>query len=209
MRYELKSVSAWSYIKVMFFVNLIVGFVLGIFYGFFSGVFISIAAEFMIFPEEVFDMQSGFPIAIYVIAIAIMFSFGNAVFGTIFGAVIIGFYNLIVRLTGGLEFVLKPTANIATDGPIAAPSDAQASLESATSQPVKAKYIIPPPPPPISGTAEPAKAKTPPLAESTSTSDKPPELPASPNVPNPPPAPNEEEKNDEDKFKPPDYFKND
>ena len=206
MRYELKSISAWSYIKVMFFVNLIVGFVLGIFYGIFTGAFISIAAELMIFPEEVFDMQTGFPIAIYVFAMGIMFSFGNAVFGTIFGAVIIGFYNLIVRMTGGLEFVLKPMTNASAAVPIVA----QTSLESANREPEKAKYIIPPPPPPISGSAEPAKAETPPLAESTSTPDPPPEPPAAPAPTLPkPPAPKEQEKNNEDRFKPPNYLSND
>ena len=192
MRYELKSISIWSYIKVMFFVNLIVGFVLGIFYGFFTGVFISIAAELMFFSEDAFDMQSGFPIALYVVAMGIMFSLGNAVFGTIFGAIIAGFYNLIVRMTGGLEFVLKPMANDSAAGPIAA----QASLESQTIQPIKAKYIVPPPPPPVSGSAKPANADTDTHTESTASP-----LP-------PPPAPKEAEK-DNDKFKPPDYLTND
>lgn len=196
MRYELKSISTWSYIKVMFFVNLIVGFVLGIFYGIFSGVFISIAAELMFFSEDAFDMQSGFPIALYVIAMGIMFSLGNAVFGTIFGAIIAGFYNLIVRMTGGLEFVLKPMANDSAAGPIAAPLGAQASLESQPGQPIKAKYIVPPPPPPVSGSAKPANADTDTHTDSTAS-------------PLPPlPAPKEAEK-DNDKFKPPDYLSND
>ena len=196
MRYELKSISTWSYIKVMFFVNLIVGFVLGIFYGIFSGVFISIAAELMFFSEDAFGMQSGFPMALYVIAMGIMFSLGNAVFGTIFGAIIAGFYNLIVRMTGGLEFVLKPMANDSAAGTIAAPLGAQASLESQAGQPIKAKYIVPPPPPPVSGSAKPANAGTDTHTDSTASS-----LP-------PPPAPKEEEK-DDDKFKPPDYLSND
>lgn len=166
--------------------NLIVGFVLGIFAGIFSGVFMSIAAELMFFPEDAFDMQTGFPIAIYVFAMGIMFSLGNAVFGTLFGAIIAGFYNLIVRMTGGLEFVLKPVANTHAAGPIVA----RASLESLAVEPVKAKYVVPPPPPP-----------PPPL-----TSSPPPS--ASPAVPEPPPAPKETEK-DNDRFKPPDYLSND
>lgn len=193
MRYELKSISTWSYIKVMFFVNLIVGFVLGIFAGIFSGVFMSIAAELMFFSEDAFDVQSGFPIALYVFAMGIMFSLGNAVFGTLFGAIIVGFYNLIVRMTGGLEFVLSPMTNIKTVGPITA----QASMQSATSEPVKAKYVVPPPPPPISESAEPAKTETDTLTDSTTTP-----------VPPPPPASKEEEK-DNDRFKPPDYLTND
>lgn len=178
MRYELKSISAWSYIKVMFFINLIVGFVLGIFYGIFTGAFISIAAELMLFPQDTFDMQTGFPIAVYVFAMGFMFSLGNAVFGTIFGAVIIGFYNLIVRMTGGLEFDLKPSPIVSATGAIVA----QTSLESARSQPEKAKHIIPPPPPPVA---------------------------QSPAILPPPPAPKEEMKTDDDKFKPPDYLNND
>ncbi|MCH7691472.1 MAG: DUF3566 domain-containing protein [candidate division Zixibacteria bacterium] len=196
MRYELKSISSWSYIKVMFFVNLIVGFVLGIFAGIFSGVFMSIAAELMFFPEDAFDMQTGFPIAIYVFVMGIMFSLGNAVFGTLFGAIIAGFYNLIVRMTGGLEFVLKPMANDSAAGPIAA----QASLESLAGQPIKAKYIVPPPPPPVSGSAKPANADTDTHTESTASP-----LP-------PPPASKEAEKDDDrdnHRFKPPDYLTND
>ena len=196
MRYELKSISIWSYIKVMFFVNLIVGFVLGIFYGIFSGVFISIAAELMFFSEDAFDMQSGFPIGLYVVAMGIMFSLGNAVFGTLFGAIIAGFYNLIVRMTGGLEFVLKPMANDSAAGPIAA----QASLESQVGQPIKAKYIVPPPPPPVSGSAKPANADTDTHTESTAS-------------PLPPPPASKEAEKDEDRdnhiFKPPDYLTND
>lgn len=193
MRYELKSISTWSYIKVMFFVNLIVGFVLGIFYGIFTAVFLAIAAELMIMPEAAFDMQGGFPIALYVFVMGFLFSLGNAVFGTVAGAVILGFYNLIVRMTGGLEFVLSPMTNIKTAGPITA----QASMQSATSEPIKPNYIVPPPPPPISESAEPAKTETDPLTDSTTTP-----------VPPPPPASKEEEK-DNDRFKPPDYLTND
>ena len=200
MRYELKSISTWSYIKVMFFVNLIVGFVLGIFAGIFSGVFMSIAAELMFFPEDAFDMQTGFPIAIYVFAMGIMFSLGNAVFGTLFGAIIAGFYNLIVRMTGGWEFVLKPMANTHAAGPIVA----RASQESLTAEPLKPKYVVPPPPPPISGSAVPAKAETDPLTDSTATPAPPPPPP----VASPPPASKEKEK-DNDRFKPPDYLSND
>ncbi len=196
MRYELKSISTWSYIKVMFFVNLIVGFVLGIFYGIFTGAFLAIATELMIMPEEVFDMQGGFPIAIYVFVMGFLFSMGNAVFGTIAGAVIVGFYNLIVRMTGGLEFVLNPVANTQAAGPIAAPLGAQAGLESLTIQPIKAKQIVPPPPPPVSGSAKPANAETDPLTDSTAT-------------PAPPPPPPKEAEKDNDKFKPPDYLSND
>lgn len=207
MRYELKSISTWSYIKVMFFVNLIVGFVLGIFYGIFTGVFISIAAELMFFSEDAFDMQSGFPIALYVFAMGILFSLGNAVFGTLFGAIIAGFYNLIVRMTGGLEFVIKPVTKIETAGPIAA----RTSLESVTGEPIKAKPIVPPPPP-VSRSAKPASAETLPLTDSTTTPVPPPPPPdaPSPTVPDPPPASKEAEKDDDnDRFKPPDYSSND
>jgi len=145
-------------------------------------------------------MQTGFPIAIYVFVMGIIFSLGNAVFGTLFGAIIAGFYNLIVRMTGGLEFVLNPLANNQAAGPIAA----RAGLESLTIQPIKAKQIVPPPPPPISGSAVPAKAETDPLTESTATPAPPPPPP----VATPPPASKEEEK-DNDRFKPPDYLSND
>ena len=179
MRFELKSISSWSYIKVMFFVNLIVGFVLGVFAGIFSGAIMSIAAGLVFFSEDAIDIDSGFPIVIYIFAMGIMFSLGNAVFGTLFGAIIAGFYNLIVRLTGGLEFVLHPLGNIQAAAP---------GQQSFAAEPVEPKYVVPPPPPP----------QTPSL---------PPPPSASPPVPEPPPAPKEAEK-DQDRFKPPDYFSN-
>ena len=183
MRYELKSISSWSYIKVMFFVNLIIGFVLGVFAGIFSGVFMSIAAGLMFFSEDAIDVESGFPIVIYIFAMGIMFSLGNAVFGTLFGAIIVGFYNLIVRMTGGLEFILKPMANAGSVIPI----DTPASQESLTAEPLKPKYVVPPPPPPPQSSSPPPSA--------------------SPAAPEPPPAPKETEK-DNDRFKPPDYLSN-
>ena len=183
MRYELKSISSWSYIKVMFFVNLIVGFVLGIFAGIFSGAFMSIAAGLMFFSEDAIDIDSGFPIVIYIFAMGIMFSLGNAVFGTLFGAIIAGFYNLIVRLTGGLEFELQPLENIQAAAP---------GQQSVVAEPVKPKYVVPPPPPPQSSSPPPS---------------------ASPAIPEPPPASKEAEKdknndNDNERFKPPDYLSN-
>lgn len=183
MRYELKSISSWSYIKVMFFVNLIVGFVLGVFAGIVSGAFMSIAAGLMFFSEDAIDIDSGFPIVIYVFAMGIMFSLGNAVFGTLFGAIIAGFYNLIVRLTGGLEFVLQPLGNIQAAAP---------GQQSVVAEPVKPKYVVPPPPPPQTSSPPPPA---------------PPPPSASPAVAEPPPAPKEAEK-DKERFKPPDYLSN-
>ena len=203
MRYELKSISSWSYIKVMFFVNLIVGFVLGIFAGIFSGAFMSIAAELMFFSEEGFDTQSGFPIVLYIFAMGIIFSLGNAVFGTLFGAIIAGFYNLIVRMTGGLEFVLQPLGNIQAAAP---------GQQSVVAEPVKPKYVVPPPhPPPVSGTAGPAKAETDSRTDSAPAPFSPPAPSAA--IPEPPPASKEAEKdkkndNDNERFKPPDYLSN-
>ena len=160
MRYELKSISSWSYIKVMFFVNLIVGFVLGIFAGIFSGAFMSIAAALMFFSEDAIDIDSGFPIVIYIFAMGIMFSLGNAVFGTLFGAIIAGFYNLIVRLTGGLEIVLQPLGNIQAAGP---------GQQSVVAEPLKPKYVVPPPPPPPSA---PPVVPEPPPASKEAEKDK-------------------------------------
>ena len=206
MRYELKSISSWSYIKVMFFVNLIVGFVLGIFTGIFSGAFITIAAGLMFFSEDAIDIDSGFPIVIYIFAMGIMFSLGNAVFGTLFGAIIAGFYNLIVRLTGGLEFELQPLENIQAAAP---------AQQSVAAEPLKPKYVVPPPPPPppVSGTAEPAKAETDSRTDSAPAPSSPPPPSASPPVPEPPPASKEAEKDkkndkDNERFKPPDYLSN-
>ena len=207
MRYELKSISSWSYIKVMFFVNLIVGFVLGIFTGIFSGAFITIAAGLMFFSEDAIDIDSGFPIVIYIFAMGIMFSLGNAVFGTLFGAIIAGFYNLIVRLTGGLEFELQPLENIQAAAP---------AQQSVAAEPLKPKYVVPPPPPPppVSGTAEPAKAETDSRTDSAPAPFSPPAPPPpapSAAVPEPPPASKEAEKdknNDNERFKPPDYLSN-
>lgn len=186
MLYELKSIGVWSYIKVMFFINLFVGFGLGIFYGIFSGLFLALASELMFIPEDIMEMADGFPIGIYVIFMGFMFSIGNAVFGTVFGVIVIGFYNMIVKMVGGLELNL----NLVSAESIAQPIAAQTNLGQMAPVEGKVRPTIPPPPPPVPET--PAPPPAPPL---TTTPPEPPET-------------KPEEKKEQDKFKPPDYLEN-
>ena len=41
MRYELKSLGAWAFVKVSFFLNLVIGFIIGVLYAGFLGLILA------------------------------------------------------------------------------------------------------------------------------------------------------------------------
>jgi len=142
MRYELKSIGIWSFIKISFFVNLIFGFMMGIFYAIFIGVFMAPMGMLPMSEYSDIDLDGSF-MPILLILLPVMFAFGAAVFQTLVGVVLMMVYNMIVKLTGGIEFDLNRvnTASPAVAGPITAHT---------TIAPVH-----PPPPPPASPTQPP------------------------------------------------------
>ena len=45
MRYEIKSLGAWAFVKVSFFLNLIIGFVFGLLYAGFMGLMLAVSSS--------------------------------------------------------------------------------------------------------------------------------------------------------------------
>ena len=55
MRYELKSIGIWSFVKISFFMNLILGAVFGFFYAIFLGLFVSLMGNTPLADDLGFD----------------------------------------------------------------------------------------------------------------------------------------------------------
>jgi len=150
MKYELRSIGLWSFIKVSVFVNLIFGFIFGIFYAFMLSAFMSMFSSLGMIPMEEFDGGEMSFIGL-IIVVPIMSSIGGAVFGTLGGAILVLIYNLVVKVVGGLEFEFRDTQP--------QPMTAYTASPPPPSMPPPAQTTAPPPPPPSS---EPPSPYTPP-----------------------------------------------
>ncbi|MFQ6009189.1 MAG: DUF3566 domain-containing protein [Candidatus Zixiibacteriota bacterium] len=112
MRYEIKSIGMWPFIKVSFFFNLIVGFLFGLCYALMAGFIMTIASRLSQFQPEFFEFApiEPMPIGIMLVVMPIMFGILGAIFYTIVGVILALIYNLIAKLVGGFEFALEPVA---------------------------------------------------------------------------------------------------
>jgi len=139
MRYEIKSLSVWSFVKVSFFLHLVIGFVFGLFYAAMLMMVFAVASSAPI--DEMaglpFDLQAVGPLLM--IILPIVMAVGGAVFGTLFGVVVIAAYNLIVRMVGGIEFDLEP----------AALQQVSSITPTASQSGLTPRYVAPPPPSPV------------------------------------------------------------
>ncbi|MCX6834727.1 MAG: hypothetical protein NTW07_06260 [candidate division Zixibacteria bacterium] len=140
MRYEIKSLGIWSFVKVSFFLHLVIGFVLGLFYAALLMMVFAVASSAPL--DEMgglpFDLQAVGPLLMIILPIAM--AVGGAVFGTLFGVLVVAAYNLIARMAGGVEFDFEPVVF------------QQVSSNTQTGyQPVSTPtFVAPPPPPPTS-----------------------------------------------------------
>ncbi|MDH3892133.1 MAG: DUF3566 domain-containing protein [candidate division Zixibacteria bacterium] len=167
MRYELKSLGIWSFTKVSFFINLVIGFILGLLYAILLPVMVSMA-ELGGFPGGAMNPSEVSFTAMLVI-LPIMCSLFAAVFHTMIGVLLVAVYNLIVRMMGGLEFDLDPVKQARSATPVR-PRAALATVdEAAVSVPPvhepPPRRTTPPPPPPVPGVsseAAPVADPTPP-----------------------------------------------
>ena len=105
MRYELKAIGIWSFVKVFFFFNLVLGFLGGLLVAAFSGLLMAAAGGLPGYDPDLFGGSAG-PSSAFLIALPFFYSIAGAVFGTVFGAVGAGIYNLLAKLLGGLELTL-------------------------------------------------------------------------------------------------------
>ena len=106
MRYELKSIAVWPFVKVSFFFNLIAGFIIGLFYALFIGFFMSVFSNIPAMDTGEFDVGQ-LSVGFLMVFLPIVMSIGMATFNTILGVIFVLVYNLITRLTGGLELNLN------------------------------------------------------------------------------------------------------
>ena len=137
MRYEIKSLGIWSFVKVSFFLHLVIGFVFGLFYAAMLMMVFAVASSAPMdgMTGMRFDLRAVGPLLL--IFLPIVMALGGAVYGTLLGVVLIVAYNLIVRMMGGIEFDLEPTA-----------LQHASSVTPTVSQPDSTpKYVTPPPPP--------------------------------------------------------------
>jgi hypothetical protein len=101
MKYELRRIGVWSAIKIGFLVWGLLGFLFGIYIALMMPVLITMLESLGTFPGGM-----GASSAVALVLLPFMYSFLSAVVGTILTAIVAGFYNLMSRLTGGVEIDL-------------------------------------------------------------------------------------------------------
>jgi outer membrane biosynthesis protein TonB len=141
MRYELRSIGIWSFVKVAFFVNLVAGFVSGILYALFFGAMMAAMSQLPQFGGAL-EPMSGVGTGVMLVLFPIMGAFSAAFFGTLFGLLFVVVYNLTAKLIGGLEL------NFQLERPETTLEPSRPQPESGTPQPP------PPPPPPEEGSRD-------------------------------------------------------
>ncbi len=137
MRYELRSIGVWAFVRTSFFIHLVFGFILGLFYAAIFGLIMAVASSLPMDGTSGFDPTTLGPI--FIIMLPILFSVGSAVFGTLFTAILVIVYNMIVKMTGGVEFELEATT-----------LDQMAISRPSQGSPTVIPAYAPPPPPPSS-----------------------------------------------------------
>jgi len=136
MRYELKKISLWAFIKVSFFVNLIIGFIVGVIYALFFGFFLAVMKNFPYMPDQGIEPPPDAPFGIIMVILPFFFAIIGGFMYTIMGIIFVFIYNLVAKITGGIEFNMEKLVEIAPVAPTA-------YAQTATPQ-----YETPPPPPP-------------------------------------------------------------
>src|SRR3970282_2801899 len=103
MRYEVKSIRLWSFLKVAFFLNIIVGFLSGFFFAFFTASIISALGNMGELSPYGFEMPGEFPVGFLFVIYPFIGAVTCAIFLTVFEFIVIGLYNAIAKITGGFE----------------------------------------------------------------------------------------------------------
>lgn len=106
MRYELKSIPIWPVVKVFFPINLVAGFVFGLVLAIISTGIISFYNEMLQVSNPGYDVDL-IPLKLVLILMPLLMSFGNAIFTTTLMIIIVFFYNLFMKFTGGVELNLS------------------------------------------------------------------------------------------------------
>lgn len=116
MKLELKRIGVWSLVKIAFILNLIFGFIIGIFYAL---LFLFMASLPMTMAgDESMGVFSAFA-GITAIFLPFICAIGCAIFNTLFAAIAALLYNMLVKVTGGIELDLDQVVQMV---PVTAPS---------------------------------------------------------------------------------------
>ena len=172
VRYEIKSLGIWAFVRVGFFLNLILGFIAGVFYSVLLGI-IMLAGSAL--PGEYSDQFYGAELSVgagFLVILPFITAAVIAVVNTILGVICLGAYNLLARLVGGFELTLDPVPTSASTA---------TEIPSPTATPAPPQTIGSAPPTPVVGRpAPPSPAPGPALVEPAPSGPTPPEPPASP-----------------------------
>ena len=143
MRYELKSIRLWSFLKVAFFLNILVGFLTGFLFAFFTASIISALGSMGELSPYGFELPQEFPLGFLFVLYPLMGAVACAIFLTLFELIVIGLYNAVAKITGGFELSL----NVAADQiPALQPIYAHTQMQSAVPPPPPVAPPTPPPP---------------------------------------------------------------
>lgn len=113
MRFELKSIGVWAFIKVAFFVNMILGFLFGILYAVFFGFLMAIMQKLPYMPDGGMEPPPDASIGVLVVILPFVFAIVGGFIYTVLGIIFVVIYNLVVKITGGLEFNLDSIVELA------------------------------------------------------------------------------------------------
>jgi hypothetical protein len=147
MKFELKAISLWPFIKVSVILNTAIGFILGIIYALFLGFFLSIASSMSGPLAEEFSGED-LPLGLLIIILPIAFALIGGILYTIFGVILVTLYNLAASLAGGLEFEFAQVGQFAPANQPPQTQSYYASSYPGYSPPTSSGAVPPPPPPP-------------------------------------------------------------
>ena len=103
MQYTIRHIHVWPVVKIAFFIFAISGFLVGLFWGMFLWIFSSVLGTIMPAEFEAPEM-SGAIIVILAFVLTPMYG----VFGAIGAGIGTAIYNVVGKLTGGIEIELVP-----------------------------------------------------------------------------------------------------
>ncbi len=113
MRVELKSIGLWAFTKVAFFVNMILGFLIGILYAVFFGFLMAVMQNLPYMPDSGMDPAAEVPFGFLIVIVPFIFAVIGGFIYTVLGLICVVIYNLVVKITGGLEFNLNSLVELA------------------------------------------------------------------------------------------------
>ena len=152
MKYELKSIGFWSFLRIAFALNLLAGLVGGFLFTPVGFIMYSLAqaGDLGVYGGySAFEPEDGSGVGALFIFIPLVMAVGASLAGTFFQCIVVGIYNLLARMLGGIELKL-----------ILVETDTSAETTAGTSS--KRTIVPPPPPPPGARPTSPASATPPP-----------------------------------------------